>query len=369
MTPALLDPDIRKSLMTLSRETADTVARHLVMAGRLLDDDPQQALVHARAAGSLAGRVADVREATGIAAYTAGEWAEALSELRAARRISGSPEQLAVMADCERALGRPERALVALDDPDVSRLEQATRVELVIVVAGARRDLGQAGAAVLLLQGPAKATTARRPWAARLWYAYADALLDAGREDVAREWFTKAAEVDQDGLTDAPERLLALDGYHFDDEQESEQDPDDLDDDDVRETDLDAEGLAALVAGIAAFEPGDDTGDDTGSPRAASVPVDAAASTPSRPDDRSEDVRADRAGSPFGATPATQDAVASVRPAPVPVVAFLPPSALSTGASGEQDPADGDTSAAEPGGAPGPGADDGPAASAEDGEG
>jgi predicted negative regulator of RcsB-dependent stress response len=215
--PRQLDGDVRAELRSLSRETADGVARHLVATARLLDDDPEAALQHARAARALAGRVAAVREACGLAAYAAGEWTEALAELRAARRISGQPGHLAVLADCERALDRPERALACSDDPDVPRLAQDERVELVIVLAGARRDLGQADAAVLLLQDPARRTSAARPWAARLWYAYADALLAAGREDQAREWFTRAAELDAEGQTDAGERLLELDGVTFED--------------------------------------------------------------------------------------------------------------------------------------------------------
>lgn len=201
------------------------MARHLVMTGRLLDEDPAQALAHARAAGALAGRVGAVREAVGVAAYAAQEWAEAVSELRTARRITGRADHLALLADCERALGRPERALALLGDPDVPKLEQAVRVELVIVVAGARRDLHQADAAVLLLQGPARATTSRRPWATRLWYAYADALLDAGRDDEAREWFARAAEQDGQGETDAMERLLELDGVVLEDLQDEDDGP------------------------------------------------------------------------------------------------------------------------------------------------
>ena len=123
-----------------------------------------------------------------------------------------------MIGDCERALGRPERAVALLDDPDVPGLEQAARVELVIVAAGARRDMGQPEAGVLLLQGPAQATTAARPWASRLWYAYADALLAAaGREDEAREWFSRTAEQDEQGQTDAVDRLLELDGLVFED--------------------------------------------------------------------------------------------------------------------------------------------------------
>ena len=234
----MLDPDVRRELRSLTRETADLVSRHLVMTGRLLDDDPAQALAHGRAARAMAGRIGVVREACGLAAYAAGEWNEALADLRAARRITGQAGHLAVLADCERALGRPERALAFADDPDVPTLDQTERVELVIVLSGARRDLGQADAAVLTLQDPARRTSAARPWAARLWYAYADALLHAGRTDEARTWFEKVVSVDTDGLTDAGDRLLDLDGVVMED----------LDDDETDGTGLADEELAAYVA-------------------------------------------------------------------------------------------------------------------------
>lgn len=213
----MLDEDTRRELRSLSKETGELVARHLVMTGRLLDDEPEQALAHARASRALAGRIGVVRLAAGLAAYAAGEWNEALSELRAARRITGRPEHLAVLADCERALGRPERALAYADDPEVASLSQDERVELVIVLAGARRDMGQADAAVLALQDPARRTTAARPWAARLWYAYADTLRNAGRDAEAREWFGRTAEIDVEGQTDAADQVLALDGVVMED--------------------------------------------------------------------------------------------------------------------------------------------------------
>nr|MDP9100730.1 hypothetical protein [Actinomycetota bacterium] len=183
-----------------------------------------QSLAHARAARAMAARVGVVREAAGLAAYACGEWADAVSELRAARRITGSADNLPVLADCERALGRPERSLRYADDPEVTTLPQEIRVELVIVLAGARRDLGQPDAALLLLQEPARRTTAARPWAARLWYAYADALLATGEEAHAREWFAKTVEVDE-GATDADERLLALDGIILEDLQDDDEGP------------------------------------------------------------------------------------------------------------------------------------------------
>ena len=116
-----LDRSVRDELSSLARINADIVARHLVMAGRLVDEDPELAYEHARAAQARAGRVGAVREAAGLAAYATGRFAEALSELRAARRITGDDTLLPVLADCERGLGRPERALALACQPRAGR--------------------------------------------------------------------------------------------------------------------------------------------------------------------------------------------------------------------------------------------------------
>lgn len=204
-----LDMDARRELLSLPRPAAELVGRHLVAAGMLLDEDPEQALAHARYARERASRIVVVREAAGLAAYHAGEWAEALSDLRAVRRISGSNTHIAVMADCERALGRPERALdLAKDAP--GDLAPDVAVELRIVAAGARRDLGQLDAAVVALQGPDLESKQRAPWSARLFYAYADNLAAAGRLDEAIRWFLTAAQADDDEETDAAERAVEL---------------------------------------------------------------------------------------------------------------------------------------------------------------
>ena len=125
-----------------------------------------------------------MREAAGIAAYHAGEWTEALGELRAARRMGGGPGHLAVMADIERALGRPERAIELARGPEARELDRAEAIELAIVAAGARRDLGELDAAVVGLQLPELDPARREPWSARLFYAYADNL--AGGRDASR---------------------------------------------------------------------------------------------------------------------------------------------------------------------------------------
>ncbi|MGP3927060.1 hypothetical protein [Streptomyces sp. 8N616] len=208
---------MRQELMSLPKTLADDVARNLVMVAKLLDDEPEQAYAYSRVALRLASRVAAVREAAGFASYATGKYAEALAEFRAARRMTGSVELWPVMADCERGMGRPERALAMAGEPEVQKLDRAGQVEMRLVVAGARRDMGQAEAAVVTLQSSELASTSVQPWTARLRYAYADALLAVGREDEAREWFAKALEADQGGTTDASDRLAELDGVEFTD--------------------------------------------------------------------------------------------------------------------------------------------------------
>lgn len=215
-----LDADVRRELNSLPKSLAEIVGRHLVAAGTLLDEDPEAAYRHASYARRKASRVAAVREASGVAAYIMGKWQEALSDLRAARRMSGRNSFLAVMADCERGLGRAERALEITHDPAASELEIEEQVELRIVAAGARRDLGQVEAALVELQIPELKERRARPWVARLFYAYADVLEELGRSEDAREYFARASAVDREGATDADERLAALEGVELVDSED-----------------------------------------------------------------------------------------------------------------------------------------------------
>ncbi|MGA5132477.1 hypothetical protein ACPCTO_21995 [Streptomyces olivoreticuli] len=212
-----IDKDVKQELMSLPKGLAEEVARNLVMVANLLDEDAEQAYAYSRIALRLASRVAAVREAAGFAAYATGRYTEALAEFRAARRMTGSVELWPVMADCERGMGRPERALAMAGEPEVHKLDKAGQVEMRLVAAGARKDMGQADAAVVTLQSPELASNSIQPWTARLRYAYADALLAVGRQDEAREWFAKALEADQGGMTDASDRLAELDGVEFTD--------------------------------------------------------------------------------------------------------------------------------------------------------
>lgn len=226
MTGAELDKDVRAELSSLGPYMSKEVARHLVMVGRLIDDEPETAWLHAAAARGRGARLAAVREAVGIAAYRTGRYAEALAELRTVRRLTGSNVHLPVMADCERGIGRPERALALATSPEASTLDASGRIELRIVAAGARMDLGQADAAVLTLRIPELDSKAPAPWLARLRSAYADALDVVGRHEEARAWLEKAAEVDETGETGAAERLDELDGIELVDLEDETDEPD-----------------------------------------------------------------------------------------------------------------------------------------------
>jgi len=205
-----LAPEIRAELSTLDRATADTVARHLVAAGELLDDDPEAALAHAKAARPRSGRIAAIREAVGIAAYHCGDWAQALSEFRAARRMGSKSELLPLIADCERGVGRPERAIDLARSPEAARLTGDDADEMRIVAAGARIDLGHPDQALAVLSSPPPDLSRTGSTAARLCYTYAEVLLALGRTDEALQWFVHAAAADIDGVTDAEERVSEL---------------------------------------------------------------------------------------------------------------------------------------------------------------
>ncbi|MFC5890464.1 hypothetical protein RMN57_28040 [Kitasatospora sp. CM 4170] len=224
-----LDADVRQELKSLPKTLADDVARNLVMVARLLDGEPEEAYQYSRVALRLASRVAAVREAAGFASYMTQRYSEALTEFRAARRMTGRADLWPVMADCERGLGRPERALAMAGEAEVKQLDKAGQVEMRLVAAGARSDLEQFDAAVVTLQSPELASNTVHPWTARLRYAYAEALIAADRGDEAREWFAKAAEADADGATNASERLAEIDGLEFvdalDPETEEEAEP------------------------------------------------------------------------------------------------------------------------------------------------
>lgn len=196
VTGAELDRVTRAQIRNLEEKSAEWVARHLVMAGRLLEDEPELAFQHALAASRRGGRLAVVREAVGLTAYAAGHYGEALREFRTYRRISGSNDHLPVMADCERGLGRPDRALDLAQSEEAEGLSSAGKVELAMVVSGARSDLKQHEAAVAALEISQLDRNRAFSYSPRLFRAYAAALAAVGRTAEAEQWSRQAGIAD-----------------------------------------------------------------------------------------------------------------------------------------------------------------------------
>lgn len=190
--PGDLDRVARAQLKTLTKENAEGVAVHLVMAARLIDSDPHLAHRHATSAARRAGRIAVVRETLAITAYATEDYALALRELRTYRRISGRDDQLPMMVDSERGLGRPDRALELGRSVDRATLPVDVQVELAIAMSGARLDLEQREAALVELEIPQLDPTRAFSWSPALFAAYAAVLEDLGRTDEAEKWYQRA---------------------------------------------------------------------------------------------------------------------------------------------------------------------------------
>jgi len=187
-----LDRVARNELKTLSKDNAEGVARHLVMAARLIDEDPQLAHAHATSAARRAGRIGVVRETLAITAYAIEDFGLALRELRTYRRITGRDDELPMMVDCERALGRPEKALELGRSVSRDSLPVPVQVELAIAMSGARLDLGQAELALQELRISQLDPDRAYSWSPPLFDAYAEVLEELGRGDEASQWRTRA---------------------------------------------------------------------------------------------------------------------------------------------------------------------------------
>lgn len=190
--PQDLPKGARIELKTLTKENSDWVATHLVMAARLLDEDPGLAHQHALSAARKGGRIAIVRETLAITAYTVGDFALALRELRTFRRISGSNDQLPLMVDSERGVGRPDRALELGRSVPRESLSPAVQAALAIAMSGARLDLGQADLALAELEIPQLDPDRAFSYSPPLFRAYAEVLDELGRTGDAASWRARA---------------------------------------------------------------------------------------------------------------------------------------------------------------------------------
>jgi len=256
-----IHPGVKAELKGLPKDLADTVAAHIWAAGQLIDEDPALAFRHAEAARRRAGRLPIVREAAAETAYAAGEFAVALREFRAIRRMSGGDELIPLIADCERALGRHRDALEVLNELNPKHPDANLHIECLLVEAGIRDDLGQRDEALRLLTNAVSRKVGPPPAQARLQYALANLLEETGDLAGAHRWFSSAATLDRFGDLDTADRLAALDGItlpeDFSDEDDAkDEQEDDLDGESQGREDLDGDpSVDALPADETADEP------------------------------------------------------------------------------------------------------------------
>ena len=256
VTPQDLHPGARNELKTLSKENAEMVARHMAMASTLIDEDPALAHQHALSAARRAGRIAVVRETLAITAYATGDYALALRELRTYRRISGKDDQIALMVDSERGVGRPDRALEVGRAVDRSTLDTAVRVELAIAMSGARLDLGQPERSLHELDIPELDPDRAFEWSPGLFAARATVLEELGRDDEAAEW-RRRAEVAAEALG-ATDDLQGADEFVLVEEvleEAADEDEENADEDEEDEAGSDAPIADAGAGGDAARAP------------------------------------------------------------------------------------------------------------------
>lgn len=206
-----LPGEIKSELRTLPEGLANFVAKHLVAANMFLEDDPTLAHQHALAAktGS-ATRIAAVREVVGVTAYGVSDWALALSELQAAKRISGQIQLLPLIADCYRALGKPEKAIEILESRQTGKLSVEEYCELLLVAAGSRKDQGNIDAAMSLLKNKVMISGNPPFSAARLRYFYAELALEKGDKKSAIEWFKRCGDLDSQDELGSSEMLRRI---------------------------------------------------------------------------------------------------------------------------------------------------------------
>jgi hypothetical protein len=198
-----------------------------VMVARLIDTDPVLAHAHATSAARRAGRIGVVRETLAITAYATGDFALALRELRTYRRITGRDDELPMMVDSERGLGRPDKALELGRSVPRASLDRPVQAELAIAMSGARLDLGQPEEALRELELFGVDPTTAYAWSAPLFAAYATVLEELGRDADAEQWWARAdaaAEAFGEQTDDEDVIEVEVEEFELEDDAEDESD-------------------------------------------------------------------------------------------------------------------------------------------------
>ncbi|MCI0635711.1 MAG: tetratricopeptide repeat protein [Actinobacteria bacterium] len=207
-----LPNDVVSELRHMSRTgKADQAIARLERAVQLLDrSDARGAAIEAGKAKELSPRAPAVREVLGLALYSLERFSEALSEMQAYRRMSGRADQNHIIADCLRALGRPDRAVPLAEEALAARgVPLAAKTEAVIVAASALAEQGKFDQALGMLRRIRTRDDVAGPEVMRVWYVTANILEQAGQRREALREFRKILRHDPSAF-DAAERAAQL---------------------------------------------------------------------------------------------------------------------------------------------------------------
>ena len=138
---SMLSSDDRERLRGLSKEHAENIGLHILAAYTLEERDPELALEHAKWVAHQASRIDFARETLAFVAYRQGDYKLALREFRTAFRMNGFLDYLPFIADCERGMGEPKKAIETAMSDDAKYLRGESKAEMFLVYAGALGDL------------------------------------------------------------------------------------------------------------------------------------------------------------------------------------------------------------------------------------
>lgn len=138
---SMLSTDDRERLRGLSKEHAENIGLHILAAYTLEERDPELALEHAKWVAHQASRIDFARETLAFVAYRQGDYKLALREFRTAFRMNGFLDYLPFIADCERGMGEPKKAIETAMSDDAKYLRGESKAEMFLVYAGALGDL------------------------------------------------------------------------------------------------------------------------------------------------------------------------------------------------------------------------------------
>ena len=138
---SMLSTDDRERLRGLSKEHAENIGLHILAAYTLEERNPELALEHAKWVAHQASRIDFARETLAFVAYRQGDYKLALREFRTAFRMNGFLDYLPFIADCERGMGEPKKAIETAMSDDAKYLRGESKAEMFLVYAGALGDL------------------------------------------------------------------------------------------------------------------------------------------------------------------------------------------------------------------------------------